>query len=391
MTRRLEILSVYLTGFLQGLVLVVVPSAGLVFTGPNGFDFSSSEYGALFIPQVLGAIVACLLGPSLAKQWGIKTVYRIGLFFNVLAMSLIAASQGVMANHHMAYAFVILGTGFVGAAFGLTLPAINVYATNFFPNRSASALSVLYTLLGAGTALAPYLVTVLVWVGWWLLPLYVAWVLMVLWAATFILSLQDQRLVSDGVSPIKDGAFLPSRVKLFMLIIFLYGFCETIFANWAIIFLNKEKGFSLEDAGYALAAFWVMVSVGRLLISILSIWVSAKWIYMILPVFITMALLATAKVSNATGGVLLFGFAGLACSGFFPLTFSFGQKGFEYIAERVSGWIMAAYMLGFGVAAYGVGQVIEKTYTTLGVLYRDSTIIALVVFFLTYRAVARSK
>jgi len=161
-----------------------------------------------------------------------------------------------------------------------------------------------------------------------------------------------------------------------MLIIFLYGFCETIFSNWAIIFLNNEKGFQIQQAGYALGAFWIMVSIGRLLISILLVWVSPCWVYRILSVLIIVSLMAVNMVTTPIAGILLFALAGLSCSGFFPLTFSFGQKGFESIAQRVSGWLMASYMLGYGMAAWGIGNIIEHTHTSLGHCYLSSTLIA---------------
>ena len=384
--RKLEILIIYFTGLLQGLALVTVPAASLVFTDPAKFGFSNSEYGALFIPQVVTAIAASLLGPTFARKWGMKAVFRGGLVFNILAMALIAASQLVCADHHSAYMFVILGTAFVGAGFGSTLPTINVYATNFFPNNSASALTVLHTLLGTGTALAPFLVTVLVkQMGWWVLPLAVAAALMVLLAGSFILPLKDQRPAGINAPLPAEGSqvFLPVRVRFFMLIVFLYGFCETIFANWAIIFLNKEKGFQIQEAGYALTAFWVLVSAGRLLIAIVSVWVSPKLVYRILPVLITISLAAVTRAHSPVAGILLFALAGLSCSAFFPLTFSFGQEGHGAIAERVSGWIMAAYMLGYGAAAYGTGKIIELTHASLGNLYLNSTGIALGVVLLS--------
>jgi fucose permease len=386
MKHKLEILCIYLTGLFQGLVLVTVPAASLVFTGSGKFCFSSSEYGLLFIPQVGTAIAASLLGPSFARRWGMKAVYRGGLIFNILAMALIAASQLVSGNHDAAYAFVILGTTFVGAGFGSTLPTINVYAMNFFPNNSASALTVLHTLLGTGTALAPFLVTVLVkGIGWWLLPVFVIVALLILLAGAFLLPLKDERGTSSTAAPlVGPSVFLPVRVRSFMLIVFLYGFCETIFANWAIIFLNKEKGVQIEEAGYALAAFWVMVSVGRLLISILSVWVSPRWVYRILPILITVSLWAVTMATSPMAGILLFALAGLSCSAFFPLSFSFGQKGFESIAERVSGWLMASYMLGYGMAAYGIGKIIELTHASLGSWYLNSTVVALGIVSLSF-------
>jgi len=386
MIRRIEIICIYFTGLFQGLALVTVPAASLVFTGSGKFDFSSSEYGLLFVPQVVTAIAASLLGPWFAKKWGMKAVFRAGLAFNILAMATIAASQLVSGNHNTAYMFVILGTTFVGAGFGSTLPMINVYVTSFFPKNTASALTVLHTLLGIGTALAPFLVTVLVkGIGWWLLPVFVAVALTILLAGAFILPLKDERVAPVAVATqtgLRD--FLPVRVRLFMLIIFLYGYCETFFANWTTIFLNKEKGVQLQEAGYALAAFWLMVSLGRLLIAILSVQVSPRWVYRILPIMITACLALVTLSSSPVSGILLFGVAGLSCSAFFPLTFDFGQKGFEPIAERVSGWLMASYMLGYGIAAYGIGKIVELTHAPIGGLYLKSTVVALGIVFFSF-------
>ena len=59
--------------------------------------------------------------------------------------------------------------------------AANTYAEEFFPGRADSAVLALNALLGAGTALAPIFVIVFVGLGaWWLLPVLVGVVLVVL-------------------------------------------------------------------------------------------------------------------------------------------------------------------------------------------------------------------
>ena len=103
------------------------------------------------------------------------------------------------------------------------------------------------------------------------------------------------------------------------------------------------------------------------------------------------SLAAVTMASSPMTGILLFGLAGLSCSAFFPLTFSFGQKGFESIAERVSGWIMASYMLGYGIAAYGIGKMIELTHASLGSWYLNSTVIALGVVVLSFVLTQKGK
>ena len=161
MERKFEIFTIYITGLIQGLVLVTVPAASSVLTDSNAFGFSAGAYGALFIPQVIMAIPGALLGPKLSRRRGLKSIYQSGLVFSVCAMALICASEWFRYNHDLAYICILLGTTAVGMGFGTTLPMINVYTQRFFPNNTAAALTGLHALLGTGTALAPLLIALL--------------------------------------------------------------------------------------------------------------------------------------------------------------------------------------------------------------------------------------
>jgi hypothetical protein len=58
MPQRTEFGLVYATGLVQGLVLVTFPAASSIFTSPDGYGFSASRYGMMFVPQVILAILA---------------------------------------------------------------------------------------------------------------------------------------------------------------------------------------------------------------------------------------------------------------------------------------------------------------------------------------------
>ena len=58
MSRRTEIGLINVTGLMQGLALVTFPAASSIFTSAQGFGFSASRYGMMFIPQVALAILA---------------------------------------------------------------------------------------------------------------------------------------------------------------------------------------------------------------------------------------------------------------------------------------------------------------------------------------------
>src|SRR5215470_10974068 len=110
---------VYLAGVAQGIVLVTFPAASTVFTDPSHYDLSNTQYGTLFLPQVITAIAAALLGAGLGGRFGTKRVYLAGLVAALVSMSLLIASSFVEDEQSTAYALLLCATAFLGAGFGL--------------------------------------------------------------------------------------------------------------------------------------------------------------------------------------------------------------------------------------------------------------------------------
>ena len=67
MATRTETNVVYAAGVVQGIALVTFPAASTILTDPAEYDLSSTQYGSLFLPQVITAIAAALLGASLGE------------------------------------------------------------------------------------------------------------------------------------------------------------------------------------------------------------------------------------------------------------------------------------------------------------------------------------
>ena len=162
---------VYVAGLAQGIALVTFPAASTIFTSPADYGLSSAQYGAMFLPQVVLAITASLLGAGLATRFGSKRLYLAGLAADVVSMTLLVVSWGFAGDTAVAYALLLVATGFLGVGFGLTVPALNTFAAAFHPEGEDRAVLVLNALLGLGTALAPVFVAIFVGLGfWWGLP-----------------------------------------------------------------------------------------------------------------------------------------------------------------------------------------------------------------------------
>ena len=171
---RPQVLTVYAIGLFQGLSLVAFPAAATILTAPSGYDLSKSQYGVLFVPQVVMAIMASLALPTLSNRFQLKRVLLAGLIADTVAMALLAGSDPVKTDA-VAFPMLLVATGALGLGFGLTLGSISTYAGAFMPDRRDVALTALNVLLGLGTALSPFLIALFTSIGqWWYLPLLAA-------------------------------------------------------------------------------------------------------------------------------------------------------------------------------------------------------------------------
>lgn len=352
---RAEIAAVYAAGIVQGIALVTFPAAGAIFTSPAHYGLTNTQYGVMFVPQAVMAIVSSLLGPSLTRRLGARAVFQCGLVANLLAMLLLIASQSVVDNHPLAYAALLVATTSMGLAFGLTVPTINTFAAEFFPAKADRAVLALNTLLGLGTALAPAFVAVFIGLGiWWGLPILVAGLAGGLLAFTLPLKL---KIGAATAKPGGEKTPFPPRFWIFAAAAFLYGVCETMNGNWAAIYMSGSLRADPATAALALTVFWGAVTGGRLIFAGIDPWFPGRLAFIFLPFLITAAFVITAFLPGhpPAKGIAAFALAGFGCSAMLPLIISFGQKQMAAISASVAGGVIAFYQLGYGVAAFGVG------------------------------------
>jgi MFS family permease len=377
---RAAVGAVFGAGVAQGIALVTFPAAGAIFTSPLHYGLTSTQYGALFIPQAILAIASSLAGPKLASRLGAKTVFLCGMTANLLSMALLIASQFIAGDHSLAYPALMVATSFMGLAFGLTVPVINTCAAAFFPQTADRALLTLNTLLGLGTALAPAFVAVFVGLGfWWGLPILVA----ILCGGLLVFSL-PLAISAGPQADTRSSGGLPAIFPAFAAAAFLYGICETMNGNWASILMSNTLGNPATTASLALTIFWGTVTGGRLLFASIDRWVPESLAFRFLPGVIALSffLIPLLPEKSALPGLVVFALAGLGCSAMLPLIISFGQKQMPAIAASVAGLLIAFYQLGYGVAAFGVGPLENLAGLALGRIFAFTAIPALILALL---------
>jgi len=371
---RLEVFTVYAVGLFQGLSLVAVPAAATILTSTTGYDLSKSKYGLLFLPQVILAVLGSLALPRLSARIGLKRVLLAGIVADMVAMSLLVGSVAV-EHDAVAYPILLVATASLGLGFGLTLGSISTYAGSFMPDRRDVALTALNVLLGLGTALSPFLIALFSRVGeWWYLPLLAAAGL----ACLFALALVQPMAVPMVNRRQSSKAKIPTFFWVFAVALVIYGIGETMFGNWGTTLLT-DHGVVATSAQDALAVFWAAVTLGRLIIALVSRYVRTKRIYVALPWAIALALALAPFAKSAGAGIAVFAFGGLACSGFFPMTVGYGEATFPNIVELAAGWLIAAYQVGYGLAAFGGGLL--QSAISLSTIFRIAAIMAVVMAF----------
>jgi fucose permease len=384
---RTEIGVVYSAAVVQGLTLVTFPAASSIFTSSDGFGFNSTRYGAMFVPQVVLAILSSGLAPKLARRWSLRRVLLVGFAANIVSMALLALTRLLLGAPDVAFGVLLVATGALGLGFGATVMALNTYAEAFFPGRADAAVLALNALLGLGTALAPVLVAIVVGLGaWWLLPVVVAFIMMLI----FGVALREPLSAAAAGAPASIGLRnLPDRFWLYAAAVFLYGILETLNGNWVRLYLSVERGVSAQGASFALAAFWAMVTVGRVLIAVISRAVPARWIYLALPILLLIVFQVSARVQDETEGIVFFGLAGLACSAFLPFSISFSGDEFPRLSAVMAGAMIAFYQLGYGVAAFGTGPLRDSIGLSFSTIFSAGSMLALPLIVVTWFVIRR--
>jgi fucose permease len=355
-----EIRVVQAAGVAQGIVLVTFPAASTIFTDPSRYALSNTQYGLLFVPQVVTAIGASLLGAGLSTRFGTKRIYMTGLVAGLVAMGLLLLSSTFATDTAASFPVLLVATAFLGAGFGLTVPTLNTLTSAFNPARAESAILILNALMGLGTTLAPVFVAIFVGLGfWWGLPLTSALLLTGLIVASRPLPLSAGAPAASARRARRGG--LPARFWVFAAFAVVYGICETVNGNWSQLDMTSELGASTTQAALALTAFWGMVTLGRVGFAAAARWFPEQIVYHVLPFVLAAAfgLIAVLPSGRPGFGILAFALAGLGCSALLPLTIGFGEEELAAIATAMAGGIIAFYQLGYGIAAFGVGPLLD--------------------------------
>uniref|UniRef100_E6Q367 Putative Major facilitator superfamily MFS_1 n=1 Tax=mine drainage metagenome TaxID=410659 RepID=E6Q367_9ZZZZ len=358
---------VYGAAMLQGFAFTLVPSLATLFSAAP-YNIGASAFGALFIPLTLGAILAALLTPTLARKRGMVGVLGIGIAANIFGLVALVASVAVRGNG--AYLLLLVDTSALGIGFGFNFSAVNELASQLSA-RATRDVTFANVLTGLGTSLTPLFIGAFVARGIW--PLWPV-VLALAFAAVLVLSVGWRAATPAPV--VRANAKLPRALLLFGGAALLYAFCEGAFSSWATTFAQVDRSFSLATGEAALAAFWLALTLTRLALALSSRYISARIAFAAFPFAIAAAFLALPLWRTPMLLVAGFALAGIACSIVFPYAMSLAFAAMPSDEDRVAGVLVGALMTGEGFGTFAIGLLRSDAGVTLATIYRVAALVA---------------
>jgi len=373
-----QVIAIYLGGFMTAVALVLFPAAGSILTSVEHHGFSSSQFGSIFTPQIIMAILSSLYASKLADKIGMKKVLLYGLFALVLSTALLTASQGLEGNVTAAFVMVLVATGFLGIGFGFSLTALNPFAYQLFVGKETSALTALHFFLGIGTATSPLLISYFTSLEmWWGASLVTSIILLLLLIFTWRLPLKLETETAEMEVSADTVRFkISGRLWWYITAVFFYGACEATFGSWGSVFLEKQGGLSIAKASLGLSLFWGSVAVGRILFALLALKFKTNWLYVSAPFVLALLFYLLPLANSEVLYLCAMALGGLVISFMLPKSFSNATADFPKNAALVSGFLVAALQLGTGFSANVIGF-LNADYS-LSALFQFSTVYAFI-------------
>jgi len=333
----------------EGAALIMYASYSRVLISTHYFNLTTDEYGLVFLPELLTIIATAALAARIGRHIPTKQVFRLGLGCSLISMVLLFASAAP-AIHVADYPVLLASSAFLGAGFGMAIPASITYAVILSgrPERSVLAVS---ALLAVGAAAPPTFALAFTTVPFWWGPAILGAVLGLLLAAS--LRLPATRAADAAMQ--RSASRVPGRVKLYQSLVILYGLCALLAVAWSQPHAYGPVYPYLTFKVLVLGAFWAAVMLAaRVLFAVLDQLPKAGLATVGIFAFVAgmeVAALITRDYSLAR--ISIWVLAALACAALLPIRPLTGREDLTTISAALAGGIaiLCPLELGLGRAS----------------------------------------
>ncbi|WP_294280265.1 sugar MFS transporter [uncultured Chryseobacterium sp.] len=368
---------IFLIAFLTGVNFVVFPALGTAFTDPSVFALSSSQFGSLFLPQVVCIIISCLSAPFLVNRFGPKIILASGIALMIISTGILWSLQFFMHDKSLLFPVLMLLVAFTGSGFGLSITTLNPLAASLFKDNPSSAILILQFLVGLGTSASPLMMSLAGDVHHWM---YVPGIIVLAVVFSFIAFLCIS-LPKEQFFELPSKLHIPAKLWMFFGVIVLYGFIEGTFGSFGTILL-KGRGLSNSEASLGLSLFWGGIAVNRLLFGVFARKHDLSLVYLLSPIGVGAAIVLLLIFSGAGWILSVMFLTGFFMGSIFPGTIGWGTVEFPTLTVMVSGFLMAANQVGTGIVTNVLGHFTSRTSFILEALVILAALICVFLFLL---------
>jgi MFS transporter, FHS family, glucose/mannose:H+ symporter len=360
-------------GMLTGLLGPILPSLA------QQSNTDLTLIGSLFTVVFLGTLLAQLVSGPLGDRIGMSKVVLIGMVL------LASGYLGLSLSRSFP---LMLGLGFVG---GMGLGAVDLgaslwIATTFQDDR-VSKLNLLNVFFGMGAFIGPALVSIsLVAFSIALLPVWGAcFVLILLLPVIFWTSRAEG--FRAAVPPLAaDSArreifqFHRSPLLWILGFIFLvYVGVEIGYGGWVTTYMVRTAGMRIEDAALAASVFWLALTAGRIISTVIGAKLSAM---RLLTISLVGALLAGWTLVGTSGNIAM-SFVSIAAIGLFfaaiyPTLLAIITEYFPQAPGKAAGPATAMGSLGGAILPWMQGILLTQVSPLASMVFAGVNILVIV-------------
>ena len=200
----------------------------------------------------------------------------------------------------------------------------------------------------------------------------------------------EQRLIFKGI-------FTSKKNNVFFIImsfcILFYVMAEFIISNWSPTFFRIKGIIDVQGAGYMLSIFWILVILGRFLVSFLASRIKILYIMLMLTVISLVSTVFLILSTNSASIYLFVGLAGLGYSGLYTMIFFSGSTIYKKGRGTLSTIMLLSSGIGQFIASYLTKAVskYDVSFSMLTAVIFISILLILIIVIIFYKKITSSR
>ncbi|THF77152.1 MFS transporter [Cohnella fermenti] len=344
----------------------------------HAYGVQYGDGGQLVMNQFLGGLAGTMAAPLLIGRIGRRGLL-LASFLGMAMMEFIYMTQPE-------WGAMLAVAPLTGFCFGIIEALIGSLIISATGERANVAMSRLETFFGLGALIIPFAGAALIEAGQWKLAFGIvgalAAVTFVLWLTlwpTELLGARGDAHAGDGAghgggdASLAPGSSTPGRrwsgragrrygllLGCCALFFVVYVGMEMSFVHYLPSMLVQENGLSDASAALSISAFWVAMTLGRLISGQLADRIGGG-MYLLLGSALGAACFLVMALSGGTTEMFVFSFiAGFAFSGLFAIGLVFTNRAVPGVTERTTSLLIACGLLGGAIMPKLIGWALDQ-------------------------------